>query len=225
MKINDLHPWNPSYQEAKQLQTQLASKISTENQVNKVRLIAGIDVSVISPDSGRAGLVILSYPELELIEVVQFEGALNFPYIPGLLSFRELPLALAAFKKLSSRPDIVLVDGQGLAHPRGLGLASHLGLIIETPTIGCAKSLLCGKHGPVGIVPGCSKHIEYNGSIVGTALRTKLNVKPVFISIGHMIDLQSSVDWTLKCCRGYRLPEPSRLAHQASKGNLAPLGL
>ena len=225
MKINNLHEWNPSYREALEIQLKLAPTISTKNELYKVRLIAGIDVSFGLNKQARAGLVILSYPELKVIEVIQIEGTASFPYIPGLLSFRELPMALKAFEKLSIAPDLVLVDGQGIAHPRHLGLASHLGLLLDIPTIGCAKSLLCGNHEEIEKEAGNFQSIYYNNNVIGAALRTKKQVKPVYVSIGHKIDLPSSIDWILNCCRGYRLPEPCRLAHLASKGNLKLLGL
>jgi deoxyribonuclease V len=225
MKILSLHSWNPTYQEAFEIQLRLAPKVSTENHLGKVRLVAGIDVSFNADKTARAGLVVLSYPELELVEMIQIEGIASFPYIPGLLSFRELPMALQAFEKLRLSPDLIVVDGQGIAHPRRIGLASHLGLLLDTPTIGCAKSLLCGNHDELGSEAGGFQSILFDNSIVGAALRMRENIKPVYVSPGHKIDLLSSIEWILKCCRGYRLPEPCRLAHLASKGNLKQLGL
>ena len=225
MKIYNLHSWNPTYQEAIEIQLHLAPKVITKNDMGKVELVAGIDVSFIADKTARAGLVVLTYPELKVVEVIQIEGVASFPYIPGLLSFRELPMALQAFEKLQLSPDLILVDGQGIAHPRRLGLACHLGLLLDTPTIGCAKSLLCGNYDEVDSEAGSFQSILHDNSIVGAALRTRGKIKPLYISPGHKIDLLSSIEWTLKCCRGYRLPEPSRLAHLASKGNLKHLGL
>ncbi len=206
------------------MQRSLASRVYRSGNVVAPRFIAGVDIAV-----GKAGematgaVVILSYPEMELVETEVAHGELNLPYIPGLLSFRESPLALAAFEKLTVTPDLILVDGQGIAHPRRMGLASHLGLFLNTPTIGCAKSLLCGTHQTPGTEPGSYTEVTDNGETIGAALRTKLGVKPVYVSIGHKIDLENAIHWVLQCCRGYRLPEPSRLAHLAAGGSLKPV--
>jgi deoxyribonuclease V len=162
----------------------------------------------------------LNYPDLEIIDIQTASGNLDFPYIPGLLSFRELPLTLAACEKLSVSPDLVIVDGQGIAHPRRFGLASHLGIIMDIPTIGCAKSRLCGSHSdPQNELGDYSDLIDKN-EIIGVALRTKHRVKPVYVSIGHKISLNTAIYWVMHCCRGYRLPQPTRLAHLAAGGNL-----
>ena len=169
-----------------------------------------------------AAVVFVQYPDLSVVETKIARGKLNFPYIPGLLSFREAQLTLAACQKLTITPDLILIDGQGIAHPRRLGLASHLGLFLSTPTIGCAKSILCGNHEVLGDEPGSYAEMVDRGEIIGAALRTKLGVKPVYVSIGHKIDLNTAIYWVMKCCRGYRLPEPTRLAHLAAGGNLEP---
>jgi deoxyribonuclease V len=143
---------------------------------------------------------------------------IEFPYVPGLLSFREIPLILAVCRQLSTTPDLFIADAQGIAHPRRLGLASHLGLVLGVPTIGCAKSILCGKHGDLGDDPGDCVSLVDGAEVVGSALRTKRRVKPVYVSIGHRIDLDEACRWVLACCRGYRLPEPTRLAHQLASG-------
>ena len=185
------------------------------------RFIAGIDTSVNRAWGVATGAVIvLNYPELELVEAQVVNGRFDFPYIPGLLAFREVPLILAACKQLTITPDLVLVDGQGVAHPRRMGLASHLGLFLNTPTIGCAKSLLCGTHEVPSIEPGSYAEVVDRDEIIGAALRTKLGIKSVYVSVGHKIDLQAAIHWVLECCRGYRLPEPTRLAHLAAGGNL-----
>jgi deoxyribonuclease V len=166
-------------------------------------------------------VVILNYPGLEVIETACVEGRTDFPYIPGLLSFREIPLLLQAFQQIKRCPGLILVDGQGLAHPRRIGLASHLGLILDTPTIGCAKSHLCGDFSEPGSEAGRYTWLKDNADeVIGAVLRTKSSVKPLFISIGHKIGLPSSIHWVLQCCQGYRLPEPTRQAHQASRGNI-----
>ena len=153
-----------------------------------------------------AAVVVLQYPELRVVETKIVQGKLDFPYIPGLLSFREAPLTLAACQELSITPDLFLIDGQGIAHPRRIGLASHLGLFLNTPTIGCAKSLLCGHHEIPGADPGSYAKIIDKGEIIGAAVRTKLRVKPIYISTGHNIDLPAAIHWALECCHGYRLP-------------------
>jgi deoxyribonuclease V len=165
-------------------------------------------------------VVVLRYPEFGIVEVKVVEDKIMFPYIPGLLSFRESPLILAACEKLSNVPDLVLIDGQGIAHPRRFGLASHVGLLLDLPTIGCAKSILCGRHQPVAEEAGSYAELLDKGEIIGAALRTKSGVKPLYVSVGHRIDLASALWWVMKCCLGYRLPEPTRLAHLAAGGML-----
>jgi len=222
MKVNKLHRWDVSLAEAKEIQLKLAAEVATENEGINPRLIAGVDIS--SPDSrgiARGAVVVLGYPEFTIVEVKLAEKEVTLPYIPGLLSFRECPVILAACEKLYNTPDLVLVDGQGIAHPRRLGLASHLGLFLDMPTIGCAKSVLCGSHKPVGEEVASYAELIDNGEVIGAALRTKIGTKPIYVSIGHKIGLAMAVNWVMKCCRGYRLPEPTRLAHLAAGGNLA----
>ena len=211
-----------SYAEAVEIQEQLASRISRDNYVKRPRYIAGVDISARrGQETAAASIVVLKYPELEVVEARVARGKLDFPYIPGLLSFREIPLTLAAYKMLSIRPDLIMVDGQGIAHPRRIGLASHLGLVLNTPTIGCAKSLLCGSCGTPGNETGNYARIVENGETIGAALRTRPGVKPVFISIGHKISFQATIRWVLRCGKGYRIPEPTRLAHMSAKDSSA----
>jgi deoxyribonuclease V len=220
VKIENLHGWQITAAEARQIQLQLAGQVSHERNPIRPRFIGGVDISAPDPAGfARAAAVILSYPDLKIVEVKTIRDKPNFPYIPGLLSFRETPMILAVCKKLSVTPDLLMVDGQGIAHPRRFGIASHLGLILDTPTIGCAKSRLCGTHTPVASQAGDHADLIDNRDIIGVALRTKVNTKPVYVSIGHKIDLSTAINWVLKCCRGYRLPEPSRLAHLAASGN------
>lgn len=219
VKIQQLHGWQISIAQAKQIQMELASQVSRKSEAIKPRLIAGVDIS--APDSrgiARAAAVILNYPELEVIEGKTADDKLNFPYIPGFLSFRETPLVLAACQKLSTDPDLIIVDGQGIAHPRRFGIASHIGLLLNIPTIGCAKSRLCGSHEPVTAESGAYAELTDNGEVIGVALRTKANVSPIYVSIGHKIDLPTAIHWIMECCRSQRLPEPSRLAHLAASG-------
>jgi deoxyribonuclease V len=221
MRVFNLHGWALTTARAREVQLELASEISRTDGVSSPRFIAGVDISVDRVrGEARGAVVVLSYPELEVVESRVVEGKIDFPYVPGLLSFREAPLTLAAFERLETTPDLVLFDGQGVAHPRRLGLASHLGLFLDTPTIGCAKSRLCGHHQTPGLEPGSYAELVDGGEIIGAALRTKAGVKPVYVSIGHKISLESAIHWVMRCCRGYRLPEPTRLAHLAAGGKL-----
>jgi len=223
VKVESLHSWQVSITQALEMQQKLAAQVSKRSEVNTPRFIAGVDISTGKGEGvATAAVVVLNYPELRVIETKVARGKLELPYIPGLLSFRESPLTLAACQKLTTTPDLILVDGQGIAHPQRLGLASHLGLFLNTPTIGCAKSLLCGSHETPETEPGNYTEVVDRGEIIGAALRTKLRVKPVYVSIGHKVDLQTAVQWVMNCCRGYRLPEPTRLAHLAAGGNLKP---
>jgi len=219
MRVKKLHDWQVSIGEALALQRKLAGQVSRTGEVAAPHFIAGVDISVQKAQGLAIGaVVVLNYPELRLVETKVVNGELGFPYIPGLLSFRESPLTLAACEMLAVTPDLILVDGQGIAHPRRMGLASHLGLFLDTPTIGCAKSLLCGSHEMPGVEPGSYAEVVDRGEIIGAALRTRLRVKPIYVSIGHKVDLQTAIYWVMKCCRGYRLPEPTRLAHLAAGG-------
>jgi deoxyribonuclease V len=219
MKIRNLHGWQLGIGEAKELQAALASQVSPEGPFGRPSLIAGVDVS--GEDSNgfaRAAVVVLRYPELEVVEQNVVALPVEFPYVPGLLSFREVPLILSACGGLDVAPDLFIADGQGIAHPRRLGLASHLGLFLDIPTIGCAKSILCGCHEGLGEEPGDCVPLCDGSEVIGAVLRTKRGVKPVYVSVGHRVALDTAVDWTLACCRGYRLPEPTRLAHLAAAG-------
>ncbi len=225
MKVDRLHGWQVSTTEALDIQKKLAARVSRASEVTMPRFIAGVDISTSKAQEVATGaVVVLSYPELTLVEVKIVNEKLGFPYIPGLLSFREAPLVLAACEKLTVTPDLILVDGQGVAHPRRMGLASHLGLFLDTPTIGCAKSRLCGSHKETDTEPGSYAELLDNGEVIGAVLRTKTGVKPVYVSIGHKVDLATAIQWVMACCRGYRLPEPARLAHLAAGGSLGEKG-
>ena len=221
-----LHRWDLSPEEAVALQRQLAPRvIRTTSLVTPPRLIAGVDLS--APDAqGRVtgAVVVVRYPGLDIAEVRVHNSSPEMPYIPGLLSFRESPAILGALEQLSTTPDLLLVDGQGLAHPRRFGIACHLGLLLDLPTVGCAKSILRGRHGPLAAHQGASAELIDGGEVVGAALRTRQGVSPLYVSIGHRVDLATALDWVLACCKRYRLPEPTRLAHQAAAGRLAPRG-
>ncbi len=218
MKVHHLHPWDISPAQARDLQIQLAGNVSTTPAVpDVVRYLAGLDIS--PPDSEgivRGSAVVLEHPSLEVVEVRTAEGKPPFPYIPGLLSFRETPVLLDALEKLETRPDIIYVDGQGLAHPRRFGLACHIGLLTQTPTIGCAKSILVGSHEGLSSSAGSHIPLLHKGEVVGAAVRTRDKVRPMYISPGHLIDTDTSVKWVLASCNGRRMPEPTRKAHQAA---------
>ncbi|MBF8275005.1 MAG: nfi [Candidatus Brocadiaceae bacterium] len=215
LKFKQLHSWRISGKKAVQVQTALKKLLVFRKQRGVIRIIAGADISY-DKQSERffAGVVVFRLNgRLELIEECAVTGKARFPYIPGLLSFREGPILLRTFRKLKASPDVILFDGQGIAHPRNFGLASHIGLILDTPSIGCAKSRLVGEHGDVENVAGAYSKLIYKNKTVGVALRTKVNTKPIFVSIGHKITLASAISVVLRTCCGYRIPEPVRYAH------------
>ncbi|MBI3584637.1 MAG: deoxyribonuclease V [Nitrospinae bacterium] len=217
MQYKNLHKWDVSPAEAVEIQKNLREKIITENELGEIRYIAGADISCnrLSP-VGYAVVVVMTFPDLEVVEEKRVEAEIRFPYIPGLLAFREAPILLKAFEKLKIEPDLIIFDGQGIAHPRGMGIASHLGIILNKPTIGCAKSKLFGTYKEPGNNEGDFSYLyspQEADKVIGAVVRTKSNTKPVFVSIGHKIDLQTSIKFILECRRGYRIPEPIRIAH------------
>ena len=221
MELLNLHSWDVSPREAMAIQRELASRIVRRRTPSHVQRIAGVDISVDKARGvGTGAVVVLSYPELAVLEVAVEEAPLTFPYVPGLLSFRETPVLRPAFARVAGPIDLLLVDGQGLAHPRRFGLACHLGLLLDAPALGCAKSRLHGEHAPVGEDAGSRADLIDQGEVIGSVLRTRVGVKPLFVSIGHRISLAQAEAWVLRCCRGYRLPEPTRLAHQAAGGRV-----
>jgi deoxyribonuclease V len=220
MEIIRRHDWQVNTTKAIEIQKNLAGQVSRHGDVQS-RYIAGVDVSVNRwAKTGTGAVVVLDYPDLKIVETRVATDSITFPYVPGLLSFREIPLLLPAFEKLTVKPDLCIVDGQGIAHPRRIGLAAHLGLCLDIPTIGCAKSRLCGSHEEPGNEAGSIVELKDGQEIIGAVVRTRTGVKPVYVSIGHKIDLDAAVRWVLNCCRGYRLSEPTRLAHRISGGNL-----
>ncbi|MBI2957665.1 MAG: deoxyribonuclease V [Chloroflexi bacterium] len=222
MELCRLHEWGLTYAEAIQVQLALAGMVSTRNEVVAPRLIAGIDARYEGSKGMATGaVVVLSYPDMALREVRTCQALPLFPYIPGLLSFRECPVIMEACRRLTLSPDLVFVDGQGIAHPRRIGLASHVGLLLDRPTIGCAKSRLCGEHEEPGPDRGAWSDLVDAGAVIGASLRTKSRTKPVYVSVGHRVDLSTAIQWALACYGGYRLPEPVRLAHLAASGKLA----
>jgi deoxyribonuclease V len=215
MKITGLHKWDLSYSQARELQTQLAKRVEFKPIAGNPKLIAGLDCAF-SKDGQKiiACVVVLTFPNFELIETKNSVHKVNFPYIPGLLSFREAPACIAAVKKLKNEPDIFMVDGQGIAHPRRLGIAAHLGLFFDKPTIGCAKSRLIGTFEDVPAEKGFYSFLKDGDEIIGTVLHTRTKVKPVFVSVGNKCLLEDAIELVLRCTTKYRLPEPTRLAHQ-----------
>jgi deoxyribonuclease V len=180
-----------------------------------VRYVAGADVST-EGDRAYATVAVLGFPGLSVVEVRGFEAPLEFPYVPGLLAFREIPSVVGALRQVETDVDVVILDAQGLAHPRRLGLASHIGLFLDVPTVGCAKSLLVGSFEEPGMEKGSATDLVHRGDVVGRVVRTREGVSPVYVSVGNRIDLDSAVELVLACCTRYRLPEPTRQAHNAA---------
>ncbi len=224
MRVERLHGWNVTATEAIALQKELAPRVVREGDPGDVRLVAAADLAFVDrrwprqPTRGRAAVVLMRYPELEVIEEQVVEGDVSFPYVPGLLSFREAPLLAQALERLEGRPDLLLIDGQGYAHPRRFGLASHVGLMADLPTIGCAKSRLCGEHAEPGRRRGSKVELRQGGEVIGTVLRTRDGVKPLYVSVGHKIGLEAAAQWVLRLAPRFRLPEPIRVADALSTG-------
>jgi deoxyribonuclease V len=217
MLVRSLHKWDLSPAEAMAVQNSLRARVVTRNELGPVRTVAGVDIST-KGGRAHAAIAVLNFPELQPLEAAEADLPLTFPYVPGLLAFREGPAILAALAGLQAEPDLFLFDGHGLAHPRRMGIASHMGLILDRPSIGCAKSLLCGQNEPAGAQVGDHSEIRDHGEVIGAAVRTREGVQPVYISIGHRIDLQTAISYALRCCQGYRLPEPARWAHRVAGG-------
>jgi deoxyribonuclease V len=214
MEIKFLHDWNLSPQQAIEIQKQLRYEVETQDRFDSpVKTVAGIDLGYdVKNDTSRAVVVVLSFPELELLESSEARLPIQFPYVPGLLSFRETPVAIKALEALKIKPDVILCDGQGLAHPRRFGIACHIGILADVPTIGVAKSLLVGKFENLGEERGSIVPLIHKNEQVGVALRTKNKVQPLFVSIGHRVSLETATDLVLQCAPKYRLPETTRLA-------------
>lgn len=214
-----LHRWDLSPTEAVALQRALAERVDLTWDGRIVERVAGVDVAFDRQEQRLfAGVVVLSYPALTVVEEVGVEAPVTFPYVPGLLSFREVPPVLACFARLVAVPDLVVCDGQGTAHPRRFGIACHLGLICDTPAIGVAKSRLTGEHAPVPEGRGESTPLILRGETIGAVLRTRVGVRPLFVSPGHRISLDSALDVTLRCTTRYRLPQTTRWADRIASG-------
>ena len=203
--------------EARRLQGELAPRVVAGPglMLGGVRYVAGADVST-EGDRAYATVAVLDFPGLSVVEVQGFEAALEFPYVPGLLAFREIPSVAGALEKVETAVDVVILDAQGLAHPRRMGLASHIGLFLDVPTVGCAKTVLVGKFEEPPLEKGSAEDLVHRGEVVGRVVRTRDRVSPVYVSVGNGIDLDSSVELVLECCTRYRLSEPTRQAHNAA---------
>ena len=222
--MRPLHAWNLAPTEAHALQRRLASQVVSEARLGPLERVAGVDVGFPrrdGEDQARAAAVLLGYPDLALVEYAVHEEPATYPYIPGLLSFREAPAARAALERLPRPPDLILVDGHGRAHPRRFGLACHLGLLLDCPTLGCAKSALVGQYDPPADEVGAWSPLVDRDEIIGAVVRTRAGTKPMFVSVGHRLSLKTAVALALACCRNRRLPEPTRLADDLASGRTA----
>ena len=210
------HPWDLSEQEAVALQTELAKRVLVADRLpHRIQNVAGVDVAY-ADDAGRAfaAIAVINLENKQLEQMVSAEERIRFPYFPGLLSFRELPALAAALEKLPSKPDLMICDGQGIAHPRRFGLACHLGVLYDVPTIGCAKTRLTGEAEVPGLARGSRAPLICEGETVGAVLRTRDGVKPLYVSPGHRISIRTACDWILDLSWQYRIPEPIRMADQ-----------
>jgi deoxyribonuclease V len=213
------HRWDVSPQEAIAIQERLRGAVITSDDLGDVRQVAGVDIGFVENNTvTRAAVVVLSFPDLVLQEQSIAHLPTTFPYVPGLLSFREAPAALAALKRLAIRPDLLLIDGHGRAHPRRMGLACHLGLLSRIPAIGIGKSRLVGTHESLPESRGNQAPLLHKGEVIGIVLRTRSKVKPIYISIGHRVSLETAVAYTMACTPKYRLPETTRQAHRLASG-------
>jgi deoxyribonuclease V len=215
MDYLNLHPWKVSVKTAIRIQQNLSKEITLNYNLSKIQRIAGVDVAF-SNEEAVCAVCVFDFPELNLIEVIKAKAKITFPYIPGLLTFREGPAVLSAFRRLRNRPDVILFDGQGICHPRRMGIAAHLGIILDIPSIGCAKSHLCGVYQMPKDNKGSFSYIyeKGTGDILGAVLRTRKQVKPLFVSCGYKISLKQAIKIVLGLCPKYRIPQPLRYAHQ-----------
>ena len=205
------------------MQRQLADHVLIRPLEKDPELVAGLDISGAGADGRvRAAVVVLTYPELETVECRVVSSEVTYPYVPGLLSFRETPVLAPVLESLTTEPDILLIDGQGIAHPRRFGIACHLGLLFDIPTIGCAKSRLTGSFDEPALAKGSYAMLKDGDATIGVALRSRDGTRPIFVSIGHKVDLESAVRIVLACAPKYRIPEPTRRAHLAAAGKINP---
>jgi deoxyribonuclease V len=219
VKARPLHGWDVSPREAIALQARLRDRVERADRIGAVRRIAGVDVGFEAEGRiTRAAVAVLDYPGLALVEQSVARVPTRFPYVPGLLSFREAPAVLAAFEKLRTAPDLILYDGQGIAHPRRFGIASHVGVLLDCPSIGVAKTRLVGEHRMPANRRGAWAPLREASETIGAVLRTRAGVKPLYVSIGHRVSLRTAIRWTLACAPRYRLPETTRQAHRLASG-------
>lgn len=219
MRIRNLHRWDVSPKEAIEIQKDLRHLVDSNWENKEIRTIAGVDVSFPEKQTVMAAVVILSWPSLKVVESRTKTRESSFPYVPGLLAFREVPVLLDVLQDLKIEPDLLMCDAQGIAHQRGMGMASHLGILLDKPSIGCAKSLLYGSVEEPDQERGSISYIlDKSGNVIGAAVRTRDGTKPVYVSIGNKIDLKTAIDFVLATSKGYRIPEPLRLAHMLSVG-------
>jgi deoxyribonuclease V len=230
MRLSVRHGWQVSPQEARGIQEELREKWEGRDRLGRIRTVAGLDAAFVLKSSQAlganrsprerlreanraiAGAVVYRYPEMQELRRATAEVPLRFPYVPGLLSFREIPALLAVLEKLEALPDLVFLDGQGYAHPRRMGLATHLGIVLDRPTIGCAKSILIGTHGPLPAAQGAWAPLEDGAATIGAALRTRAGTRPVYVSQGHRVSLRTALRFALEVCDGTRIPRPTREA-------------
>jgi len=220
MKISQRHAWALNVEEAIAIQEQLRGEVITSDQLDEpVQYVAGVDVGFEAGGTiSRAAVAVLSFPSLQLQESAIARRSTTFPYVPGFLSFREIPAVLDALEKIKNLPDLILCDGQGIAHPRRFGIACHLGLIVDIPTIGVAKSLLIGKHEEVPEQRGNWQPLINRGELIGAVLRTRTGTKPLYVSSGHRVSLPTAIEYVLSCTPKYRLPETTRIADKLASG-------
>lgn len=215
MKALRLHSWNVTPKEAVQIQLRLRERVELADRFSEIRRVAGADVALdLRLGRAIAGVIVYRFPEMEEIERTWSFLPIRFPYVPGLLSFREIPVLLKAFGKLRNTPDLVYVDGQGWAHPRRFGIASHLGVLLDCPTVGCAKSILVGEPGELAAEAGATADLTHKGEVIGKALRTRDGAVPIYVSTGHRVSLGSAVRLAVAVTDGYRIPKPTRQADQ-----------
>jgi deoxyribonuclease V len=221
LTVRELHPWDLAPAEARGVQRRLAAEVVAEDRFGAIARAAGGDVGFPrrgEQEMARAAAVLLSYPDLARLGESLVEEPVRYPYIPGLLSFRETPAVVAALQALPAPPDLLMVDGHGRAHPRRFGIACHLGLVLDLPTLGCAKSPLVGRYDEPAQEAGAWSPLVDRGELIGAVVRTRAGVKPVFVSVGHRVSLETAIKLVLACTRGVRLPEPTRLADALASG-------
>lgn len=230
IQLKNAHPWDIAPYEAQQLQKELQGQVSEADHGDPFRTIGGIEIAHSRfSDTLTVAVAVLSYPDLTVLEEVTLEFQTKFPYIPGLLSFRETPAVIQALARLSALPDVLMIDGPGVAHPHGLGIASHVGVLLDRPTVGCSRTSLVGSYVEPEVSAGSQTSLVWQGEIIGTVYRSKNRVAPLFISVGHRISRTQAHALVVECCQGYRLPEPTRHAYAAlnsaranTRSNAAP---